>query len=228
MTTAAAAPDGAPDGTNDPQTKRTLEALLFASREPLSETVLASHLPEGTDIHAALAGLAERYADRGVNLVEIGGAWAMRTAADLAYVLRREAEVQRRMSRAALETLAIVAYHQPVTRGEIEQIRGVAVSKGTLDILFEQGWIQPRGRRNTPGRPATWVSTPAFLDHFGLAGLDDLPGIDELKAAGLLDADTSQSSLGLRVVADGDVLAAEEPDNSANDAEQPLLEVDGV
>ena len=224
MTTAAAAPDG----VNDPQTERILEALLFASREPLSETVLASHLPEYTDIHAALAALAERYADSGVNLVKIGGAWAMRTAADLAYVLRREAEVQRRMSRAALETLAIVAYHQPVTRGEIEQIRGVAVSKGTLDILFEQGWIQPRGRRNTPGRPATWVSTPAFLDHFGLAGLDDLPGIDELKAAGLLDAETSQSSLGLRVVTGGDVLAAEDPDDSADEAEQPLLEVDGV
>ena len=227
MTTAAATPESA----DDPQTERILEALLFASREPLSETVLASHLPESTDIHAALAALAERYADRGVNLVEIGSAWAMRTAADLAYVLRRETEVQRRMSRAALETLAIVAYHQPVTRGEIERIRGVAVSKGTLDILFEQGWIQPRGRRNTPGRPATWVSTPAFLDHFGLPGLDDLPGIDELKAAGLLDAETGQTNLGLRVVTDVDVLAAKDPDDSADDAddaEQPLLEVDGV
>lgn len=224
--TAAAAPVGTPD----PQTERILEALLFASRDPLSETVLASNLPEGTDIHAALAVLAERYAERGVNLVEVGGGWAMRTAADLAYVLRRETEVQRRMSRAALETLAIVAYHQPVTRGEIEQIRGVAVSKGTLDILFEQGWIQPRGRRNTPGRPATWVSTPAFLDHFGLSGLDDLPGIDELKAAGLLDSDTSQSSLGLHVVTGGDDADedTEDEDNASEDGEQPLLEVDGV
>ena len=179
---------------------RVLEAVLFASSEPLSEAVLAAHLPEDADLEALLAELAERYADRGINLMEVAGGWALRTAPDLSFALRREAEVQRRLSRAALETLAIIAYHQPVTRAEIEQIRGVAVSKGTLDILFEQNWIQPRGRRRTPGRPATWVTTPVFLDHFGLAGLDDLPGVEELKAAGLLESQPRQTTLDLRLV----------------------------
>jgi segregation and condensation protein B len=225
-----------PDVAVDIQTERILEALLFASSEPLSEAVLAAHLPEGTDIQTALASLAERYEERGVNLLAVGDGWALRTAPDLAFVLRREAEVQRRMSRAALETMAIIAYHQPVTRGEIEQIRGVAVSKGTLDILFEQNWIQPRGRRNTPGRPATWVTTPSFLDHFGLSGIGDLPGIDELKAAGLLDTAVNQTSLGLHVIAgedddeggeadDGNHEAA---DGNVEQADEPLLEMDGV
>ena len=183
---------------------RVLEALLFASRTPLTADVLAAYLPEGTDIAARLAALAEDYAGRGVNLVQAGGGWALRTAADLGPALRREAEVQRRLSRAALETLAIIAYHQPVTRAEIEEIRGVAASKGTLDILFAQGWVQPRGRRRTPGRPATWVSTAAFLDHFGLAGLDDLPGVDELRAAGLLDASAVPAGLSLGAIAAGE------------------------
>lgn len=184
---------------------RILEAVLFASRAPVPEAVLAAHLPDGVALRPLLAALSDHYAERGVNLVEVAGGWALRTAPDLAFALRREAEVQRRLSRAALETLAIIAYHQPVTRGEIEQIRGVAVSKGTLDILFEQGWIAPRGRRRTPGRPATWVTTPGFLDHFGLVSLDDLPGVEELKAAGLLDSGAVQTELALGVGEDREV-----------------------
>lgn len=204
---------------------RVLEAVLFASSEPLSDTVLAAHLPEGADLPGLLGELSAHYANRGVNLVEISGGWALRTAPDLASALRREAEVQRRLSRAALETLAIVAYHQPVTRAEIEQIRGVAVSKGTLDILFEQDWIQPRGRRRTPGRPVTWVTTSVFLDHFGLAALDDLPGVDELRAAGLLESEPKQAGLDLRLVRQDEL-----PDDSDADdetaAEAEPLEVD--
>lgn len=166
---------------------RLVEALLFASAEPLSAQALADKLPPGGDIRALLAQLQADYAPRGVNLVDRDGKWAFRTAPDLAGHLRVESQVGRRLSRAAVETLAIVAYHQPVTRGEIEEIRGVAVSKGTMDILFEAGWIRPKGRRRTPGRPLTWVTTDAFLDHFGLQNLDELPGVDELKAAGLLD-----------------------------------------
>lgn len=202
---------------------RVLEAVLFASSEPLSEDVLAAHLPEGADIHGLLETLAEHYEDRGINLREVAGGWALRTAADLAHALRREAEVQRRLSRAALETLAIIAYHQPVTRAEIEQIRSVAVSKGTLDILFEQNWIQPRGRRRTPGRPATWVTTPEFLDHFGLAGLDDLPGIEELRAAGLLDSQPKQTSLDLRLV---DGAEETEDDEEPDPDDQSLAQAD--
>ena len=172
-------------GTED-RALRVLEAVLFASRDPLPEDVLAAHLPEDSDIAALLAALAERYAGRGVELRRLGAGWALRTAPDLAAALKRETEVRRRLSRAALETLAIVAYHQPVTRAEIEAIRGVAVSRGTLDILFDRGWIEPRGRRRAPGRPATWVTTPGFLDHFGLASLDDLPALEELRASGLL------------------------------------------
>ena len=166
---------------------RLIEALLFASAQPLAAQALADKLPPGTDIGALLTRLQADYAPRGVNLVDRGGKWAFRTAPDLAANLRVETEVGRRLSRAAVETLAIVAYHQPATRGEIEEIRGVAVSKGTMDILFEAGWIRPKGRRRTPGRPLTWVTTDAFLDQFGLQTLDELPGVDELKAAGLLD-----------------------------------------
>ena len=166
---------------------RLIEALLFASAEPLSAQALAAKLPADADIAATLAQLQAEYAPRGINLVDRNGQWAFRTAPDLAPHLRVESQVGRRLSRAAVETLAIVAYHQPVTRGEIEEVRGVAVSKGTMDILFEAGWIRPKGRRRTPGRPLTWVTTDAFLDQFGLQTLDDLPGVDELKAAGLLD-----------------------------------------
>jgi segregation and condensation protein B len=166
---------------------RLIEALLFASAEPLSEKALARHFAEGTDVAAMLKRLQGDYAGRGVNLVERDGAWAFRTAADLGDRLRIERTQLRKLSRAAVETLAVIAYHQPVSRAEIETIRGVATARGTLDVLIEAGWIKPGRRRETPGRPGTWVTTEGFLDHFGLGGLTDLPGVDELKATGLLD-----------------------------------------
>jgi segregation and condensation protein B len=166
---------------------RLLEALLFAAPEPLGERDLAPYLGDDADLAALLRELAETYAGRGVNLVRLAGGWTFRTAPDLAPALRRERPVSRRLSRAAVETLAIVAYHQPVTRAEIETIRGVALARGTLDRLIEAGWVRPAGRRETPGRPLTWVTTPEFLTHFGLDSLDDLPSLDELRAAGLLD-----------------------------------------
>ena len=169
---------------------RVIEALLFSAKTPLPAQIIGEHIPELEDVTVLLADLAAHYSERGVNLINVAGGWTFRTAPDLAPALRREAEVQRKLSRAALETLAIVAYHQPVTRIEIEQIRGVTVNKGTLDILFDADWIAPRGRRRTPGRPVTWVTTDAFLNHFGLSETDDLPGIEELKAAGLLDLST--------------------------------------
>ena len=165
-----------------------LEALLFAASEPLDEASLLDRLPNGVDLPALLAELAETYQARGVNLVRVAGKWAFRTADDLSFLMRRDAVEQKRLSRAALETLAIVAYHQPVTRSEIEEIRGVSTSKGTLDALLEVGWIRMRGRRRTPGRPVTYGITDNFLDHFGLNDLSDLPGISDLKAAGLLDS----------------------------------------
>jgi len=167
---------------------RLVEALIFASAEPLTERMLANRLPEGADVKGLLKALQLMYEDRGVNLVRAGSSWAFRTAPDLAELLNKEVEVARKMSRAAIETLAIIAYHQPVTRAEIEEIRGVSISKGTLDVLLEEEWIKPRGRRQTPGRPLQWGTTDFFLDHFGLEAVRDLPGIDELKAAGLLDA----------------------------------------
>ena len=166
---------------------RLIEALLFASAEPLPEKDLARYCVEGTDIKAVLARLQSDYAGRGVNLVERGNSWAFRTAADLTDRLRIEKTQVRKLSRAAVETLAVIAYHQPVSRAEIETIRGVATARGTLDVLIEADWIKPGRRRETPGRPGTWVTTESFLDHFGLGGLADLPGVDELKAAGLLD-----------------------------------------
>ena len=171
----------------NPQHRRLLEALLFASPDPVSAAALAERLPADAEIEALLAELAAEYTNRGVNLVKVGKGWAFRTAADLAPMLTIERVSQRRLSRAAVETLAIVAYHQPVTRVEIEEIRGVGLSKGTLDVLFEAGWIRPKGRRRTPGRPITWGTTESFLDQFGLGGLDELPGLEELKVAGLLD-----------------------------------------
>ncbi len=166
---------------------RLIEALLFATGEPVSDDAIAERLPEESDVAALMAELAGQYAERGVNLHRIAGKWAFRTAPDLAPHLRVETRIARKPSRAAVETLAIIAYHQPVTRTEVEEIRGVAASKGTFDVLLEQGWIRPGGRRRTPGRPVTWGTTPAFLEHFGLDELSDLPGIDELKASGLLD-----------------------------------------
>ncbi len=166
---------------------RILEALLFAAEEPLDEKVLAARLPAGIDVRALLLRLQKDYAPRGVNLVRVGGKWSLRTASDLAWLLTRESVVTRKLSRAAVETLAIVAYHQPVTRAEIEEIRGVTTSKGTLDVLLETGWIRLRGRRKAPGRPVTYGTTEAFLSHFGLDVLTDLPGLDELKGAGLVE-----------------------------------------
>ncbi len=165
-----------------------VEALLFAAAEPLSADDLAGRLPDGADIAGLLHELQEHYADRGVNLVQVAGKWSFRTAADLSFLLSRDALEQKRLSRAAMETLAIIAYHQPVTRAEIEEIRGVATSKGTLDLLLETGWIRMRGRRKSPGRPVTYGTTEAFLSHFGLDSVADLPGVDELKGAGLLDS----------------------------------------
>ncbi len=166
---------------------RLVEALLFASADPVTPDALARHLPEGTDLEALLDRLQSDYEGRGINLVHVGRRWAFRTSEDLAGRLKIETESLRKLSRAAIETLAIIAYHQPVTRGEIEEIRGVALSRGTLDTLLEADWVQPKGRRRTPGRPVTWGTTDAFLDHFGLEHLDALPGLAELKAAGLLD-----------------------------------------
>jgi len=170
------------------QNLRMVEALLFASAEPVAPEDLAGRLPEGADIAGLLHELRETYLTRGVNLVQVAGKWSFRTAGDLSFLLSREAVEQRRLSRAALETLAIIAYHQPVTRADIEEIRGVATSSGTLDVLLECGWIRMRGRRKSPGRPITYGTTEGFLSHFGLDAVTDLPGIDELKAAGLLDA----------------------------------------
>lgn len=166
---------------------RLLEALLFAAPEPLAEAELALRLGEDADIPALLRELAEGYAERGVNLVALAGGWTFRTASDLASALKSERDVPRRLSRAAVETLAIIAYHQPVTRAEIEVIRGVGLARGTLDRLLESGWVQPKGRREAPGRPLNWVTTPQFLAHFGLGSLTELPGIEELRQSGLLD-----------------------------------------
>ena len=166
---------------------RILEAVLFAADEPLDENAVAGRLPAGADVHALLLQLQQDYASRGVNLVRVGGKWSLRTAGDLAWILTRETVVTKKLSRAAIETVAIVAYHQPVTRAEIEEIRGVTTSKGTLDVLLETGWIRLRGRRKAPGRPVTYGTTETFMSHFGLDALADLPGIDELKGAGLID-----------------------------------------
>ncbi len=166
---------------------RIIEAMLFASAEPVSIANFQEFLPEETDITGLLADLQENYSNRGVNLVQVSGNWALRTAEDMSAILRKETVEQKKLSKAALETLSIVAYHQPTTRAEIEDIRGVAISKGTLDNLLEIGWVRMRGRRKTPGRPVTYGTTEAFLNHFGLNELTDLPGLQELKAAGLLD-----------------------------------------
>jgi segregation and condensation protein B len=166
---------------------RLLEALLFAAAEPLAEAELALRLGEDADVPALLRELAEAYAERGVNLVALAGGWTFRTAPDLASALKSERDVSRRLSRAAVETLAIIAYHQPVTRAEIETIRGVGLARGTLDRLLESNWVQPKGRRESPGRPLTWVTTPQFLAHFGLESLKELPGVEELRQSGLLD-----------------------------------------
>ena len=198
------------------QLLRLLEAILFASTEPLSEDQLAGRMPEGADIQGLLQDLKDQYANRGVNLLAFEDRWAFRTATDLASKFHIEREVVRKLSRAAVETLAIIAYHQPVTRAEIEEIRGVVISKGTLDMLLEIGWIRPKGRRETPGRPVTWATTDAFLQHFGLESCDALPGIEELKAAGLLDARATVATLGTQDLPGGAPVAEEAEDEDGN------------
>jgi len=182
-------PDDEPDNAVQPRAEelRLLEAMLFASAEPLDEKSLAARLPQGTNVREALVRLQEEYATRGVNLLRIGGKWTFRTANDLSWLLSKETVETRKLSRAAIETLAIIAYHQPVTRAEIEELRGVSTSKGSVDVLLETGWIRPRGRRKSPGRPLTYGTSEAFLSHFGLDAVGDLPGLEELKGAGMLD-----------------------------------------
>ena len=187
----AIAEEPAADATDEPVARpeelRQHEALLFASAEPLDTATLAKRMPEGVDVKVALLQLQADYASRGVNLVRIANKWTFRTAGDLAWLMTRETTETRRLSRAAIEVLAIIAYHQPVTRAEIEEIRGVVTSKGTLDVLLETGWIRPRGRRKTPGRPLTFGTSESFLSQFSLEALGDLPGLEELKGTGMLD-----------------------------------------
>lgn len=201
-----------------------VEALLFAAKEPLSVADLAARLPEGAAVEKHLATLRETYQGRGVELAEAGGRWFFRTAGDLAFLLRNEVEQERKLSRAAVETLAVIAYHQPVTRAEIEEIRGVTISKGTLDILMEAGWVRPKGRRQTPGKPVTYGTTDDFLAHFSLADLKDLPGFEELKAAGLLDSvDKALSRLEKEMMQSVD---ADEGEEAPGDEEESLFEDD--
>ncbi len=195
---------------------RAVEAMLFASREPIGADELTARLEPGVDVGRILADLRTLYASRGVNLVEVAGKWMFRTAPDLAYLLRQEAVEPKKLSRAALETLAIIAYHQPVTRAEIEEIRGVTANKGTLDVLLETGWIRMRGRRRTPGRPLTYGTTEAFLVHFGLDAISDLPGVEDLKGAGFLEG-AIPSGFTIPVPRDDDALMADE---------DPLTELD--
>ena len=175
---------------------RLLEALLFASQKPISEKQLVERLPDDADLSKLVSALKDIYDGHGINLVQVGSGWAFRTAPELGSQLVLERDVRRKLSRAAIETLSIIAYYQPITRAEIEEIRGVTVSKGTIDVLFEAHWIGPKGRRRSPGRPVTWGTTEQFLDHFGISRLDDLPGVDELKAAGLLTKKPAIQNLG--------------------------------
>ncbi len=208
---------------SDPETRehlRVLETILFASDAPVEERRLAERLPDGVEVEPLLDILVRDYATRGVNLNKVGKAWAFRTAPDLAFLLRRESVEPKRLSRAAVETLAIVAYHQPVTRTEIEEIRGVGVSRGTLDLLMDQGWIKIGRRRESPGRPVTFVSTPDFLDYFGLENLKDLPGVKELKEAGFLDRDLPDA-LSMPMTASAEADETDE-DNEENEAERKI------
>jgi segregation and condensation protein B len=202
------------------QQLRLLEAMIFASGEPVPVPALSARLPEGIDVPALLDELRGLYANRGVNLVQLDGRWAFRTAVDLGSSLQIEAKVNRKLSRAAVETLAVIAYHQPVTRAEVEEVRGVALSKGTLDTLLEIGWVRPKGRRRTPGRPVTWVTTPAFLDHFALESVDALPGVDELKAAGLLDVRSAIATLGAQQLADTALQAGRDRDEGEDEDDE--------
>ncbi|CAM8671781.1 MULTISPECIES: SMC-Scp complex subunit ScpB [Sphingobium] len=184
---------------------RAVEVVLFVAETPLTPAEIKLHVGEGGNLAAALGALADHYAGRGVNLVERGGRWHFQTAPDLAHILRREKDEPRKLSRAAMETLAIIAYHEPVSRAEIEAIRGVQVAKGTLDVLMEAGWVRPAGRREVPGRPLIYATTVDFLSHFGLSSRRDLPGMDDLRAAGLLDpVDLALEGLGGQSVVEND------------------------
>ena len=198
---------------------RAVEAILFAAAEPLTPADIAAHAGEGIDVAAALIAVRDDYAGRGINLVERGGRWHFETAGDLAHLLRRSREEPRKLSRAAIETLAIVAYHEPVSRAEIEAIRGVQISKGTLDNLMEAGWVRPAGRREVPGRPLIYATTPDFLTHFGLESRRDLPGIDDLKAAGLLDPVDLALEAQLSGRGDSDESGDESEESVVSDAE---------
>jgi segregation and condensation protein B len=204
---------------------RIAEALLFAATEPMEEGEIARRLAEGTDVGAVMTRLREDYAQRGVNLVRVGRKWLFRTAADLGWILSRQRSDEKKLSRAALETLAIVAYHQPVTRHEIEDIRGVAISKGTLDVLLETGWVRLRGRRRAPGRPITYGTTEQFLLHFGLEQIGDLPGLEELKGAGLFDGRLPQG-FGVPQPSDALELREDEDPLEADAEELELVERD--
>lgn len=203
--------------------KRIVEAMLFAASEPLDDAKLAAKLPSGVDVVDVLEQLKHDYATRGVQLRRIAGRWTFRTADDLAPVLRDETVERRKLSRAQLETLAIIAYHQPVTRAEIEEIRGVATAKGTLDVLLETAWVRPRGRRRTPGRPVTYGTTPEFLAHFGLDRVADLPGLDELKSAGLFDA-RLPAGVAIPIPTDDPALAPDEDPLEPEDLLGPPLD----
>lgn len=196
---------------------RMAEAIVFASAEPVSEKALGDRLPDGTSVRAMMNELQRDYALRGVNLIRIADCWAFRTAADLSFLMSREAISQKKLSRAALEVLAIIAYHQPVTRAEMEEIRGVETAKGTLDVLMETGWVKIRGRRKVPGRPVTYGTTLGFLDHFGLEDVRDLPGIDELKGAGLLSS---------RMPSNFTVPVPTSHSDELGDDEDPLTDID--
>lgn len=208
--------------------ERAVEATLFASEEPLSIEALAAHLGglEPDDVRDALAVLETQYRSRGIHLAQRGGRWHFETAPDLAHLLRREKEQVRRLSRAATEVLAIIAYHEPVSRAEIESIRGVQTSAGTLDVLMEAGWVKPAGRREVPGRPVIYATTPTFLDHFGLASRRDLPGIDELRAAGLLDPVDEALEARMRFDPDDDPGGADNAEHgeSAPDTDENLAD----
>ena len=198
---------------------RIVEALLFAASEPLDEATLADRLPEGTDVLSLLEELQTHYESRGVNLIRVAGRWGFRTSDDLSFIMEKNALEQKKLSRAALETLAIIAYHQPVTRAEIEEIRGVSTSKGTLDTLLEIGWIKMRGRRRTPGRPVTYGTTQEFLIHFGLDTVADLPGVAELKGTGLLSANLPR---GFEIPHPSDNEDLEEDEAPLDEDESPL------
>lgn len=196
---------------------RMAEAIVFASAEPVSLRALVERLPSGVDVRSVMDELKTLYDRRGVNLVQVGDGWAFRTASDLAFLLSREAVQQKKLSRAALEVLSVVAYHQPITRAELEDIRGVETSRGTLDVLMETGWIKFRGRRKTPGRPVTYGTTERFLDHFGLTEIRDLPGMEELRGAGLLSA---------RMPAGFSIPAPNIDPDELTDEEDPLTDFD--